>query len=119
VCPSSGCHDDNPTLVIEVLSASTEQADRGENWQHHQLRPSLQEDVLVSQSHARVERYRGLAAGGWEYTTRPRGRCRYRPARCSISRGGTRSCRTDRRSAVARLGIARGGERALTRRRRP
>jgi hypothetical protein len=27
----------------------------------------LQEFVLVSQSHARVERYRRLPAGGWEY----------------------------------------------------
>jgi Uma2 family endonuclease len=57
----------NPTLIIEVLSPSTEQDDRGDKWQHYQLIPSLQEYVLVSQSHPRVERYRRLASGGWEY----------------------------------------------------
>jgi Uma2 family endonuclease len=57
----------NPLLIVEVLSPSTEQDDRGDKWQHYQLIPSLQEYVLVSQSHARVERYRRLAAGGWEY----------------------------------------------------
>jgi Uma2 family endonuclease len=57
----------NPTLIVEVLSPSTEQDDRGDKWQHYQLIPSLQEYVLVSQSHARVERYRRMPAGGWEY----------------------------------------------------
>ena len=57
----------NPTLIIEVLSPTTEQDDRGDKWQHYQLLPSLQEYVLVSQSHARIERYRRLASGGWEY----------------------------------------------------
>lgn len=57
----------NPTLIIEVLSPSTEQDDRGDKWQHYQLIPSLQEYVLVSQSHARIERYRRLTTGGWEY----------------------------------------------------
>ena len=57
----------NPTLIIEVLSPSTEQNDRGDKWQHYQLLPSLQEYVLVSQSHPRVEYYRRLATGGWEY----------------------------------------------------
>jgi Uma2 family endonuclease len=57
----------NPVVIVEVLSPSTEQDDRGDKWQHYQLIPSLQEYVLVSQSHARVERYRRLATGGWEY----------------------------------------------------
>ena len=58
----------NPTLIVEVLSPSTEAEDRGNKWQHYQLIPSLQEYVLVSQSQARIERYRRLATGGWEYT---------------------------------------------------
>jgi hypothetical protein len=29
--------------------------------------PSLREYVLVSQAHARVERYQRLASGAWEY----------------------------------------------------
>lgn len=57
----------NPTLIVEVLSPSTEQDDRGSKWQHYQLIPSLQEYVLVSQSEPRVERYRRLDSGGWEY----------------------------------------------------
>jgi Uma2 family endonuclease len=57
----------NPTLIVEVLSPSTEEEDRGGKWQHYQLMPSLQEYVLVSQTLPRVERYRRLASGGWEY----------------------------------------------------
>ena len=57
----------NPVLLIEVLSPSTEEEDRGSKWQHYQLIPSLREYVLVSQSQARVERYRRLESGGWEY----------------------------------------------------
>jgi len=57
----------NPMLIVEVLSPSTEQDDRGNKWQHYQLVPSLQAYVLVSQSHARVERYRRLANGDWDY----------------------------------------------------
>lgn len=57
----------NPTLLVEVLSPSTEQEDRGNKWQHYQLVPSLQEYVLVSQADARVEVYRRLPSGTWEY----------------------------------------------------
>ncbi len=63
----SGATITNPTLLVEVLSASTEQEDRGSKWQHYQLIPSLQEYVLVSQSETRVERYRRLPSGAWEY----------------------------------------------------
>ena len=63
----SGATITNPTLIIEVLSPTTEQDDRGDKWRHYQLVPSLQEYVLVSQSNARVEHYRRLATGGWEY----------------------------------------------------
>ena len=58
----------NPTLLVEVLSPSTEQEDRGNKWQHYQLIPSLQEYVLVSQSEPRLERYRRLESGAWEYS---------------------------------------------------
>ena len=57
----------NPTLVVEVLSASTEQIDRGFKWQQYQRVPSLQEYVLVSQMSPRVEIYRRLAVDRWEY----------------------------------------------------
>jgi len=57
----------NPVLIVEVLSPTTEQDDRGDKWQHYQLIPSLQEYVLVGQSYARIERYRRLEGGDWEY----------------------------------------------------
>jgi Uma2 family endonuclease len=63
----SGATITNPTLIVEVLSASTEEEDRGNKWQHYQLLPSLVEYVLVSQTHPRIESYRRLAAGAWEY----------------------------------------------------
>ena len=64
----SGATITNPTLLVEVLSPSTEQEDRGSKWQHYQLVPSLTEYVLVSQSEPRVERYRRLDSGAWEYS---------------------------------------------------
>jgi Uma2 family endonuclease len=57
----------NPTVLVEVLSPSTEADDRGAKWQHYQLIPSLTEYVLVSQTETRIERYRRLSSGGWEY----------------------------------------------------
>jgi Uma2 family endonuclease len=64
----SGATITNPTLLVEVLSASTEQDDRGSKWQHYQQIPSLEEYVLVSQTEPRIERYRRLASGSWEYS---------------------------------------------------
>lgn len=63
----------NPTLIVEVLSPSTEHEDRGRKWQHYQRIPSLQEYVMVSQAEPRVERYRRLASGGWEFHTMTEG----------------------------------------------
>jgi Uma2 family endonuclease len=40
----------NPTLIVEVLSPSTEQDDRGSKWQHYQQLTSLHEYVLFSQT---------------------------------------------------------------------
>jgi Uma2 family endonuclease len=57
----------NPTLLVEVLSPSTEEVDRSSKWRDYQLLPSLQEYVLVSQAQPRVEVYRRLASGSWEY----------------------------------------------------
>jgi len=62
----SGTTITNPTLLIEVLSPSTEEVDRGSKWRDYQLIPSLREYVLVSQD-ARVEIYRRRTGEGWEY----------------------------------------------------
>lgn len=45
----------NPTAIVEVLSDSTENADRGDKWAHYQRIASLREYVLVSQKSQRVE----------------------------------------------------------------
>lgn len=56
----------NPALLVEVLSPSTEEVDRGSKWRDYQLIPSLQEYVLVSQD-PRIEIYRRTLSGSWEY----------------------------------------------------
>jgi Uma2 family endonuclease len=55
----------NPTLIVEVLSPSTELYDRGEKFAHYQRSATLAEYVLVAQDHARVERYTRTSEGGW------------------------------------------------------
>jgi hypothetical protein len=56
----------NPTLIVEVLSPTTEEVDRGDKWRDDQRIPSLLEYVLVSQK-TRIEIYRRTSSGGWEY----------------------------------------------------
>ncbi len=56
----------NPTLVVEVLSDSTEAYDRGEKAAHYRHLPSLREYVLVSQRRPRIEVWRRNEAGRWE-----------------------------------------------------
>lgn len=63
----SGATITNPTVLVEVLSPSTEADDRGGKWQHYQQLASLREYVLVSQEAPRIERYRRLESGGWSY----------------------------------------------------
>ena len=48
----------NPTIIVEVLSDSTEAADRGDKWRHYQRLPSLREYVLISQGDPYVEVFR-------------------------------------------------------------
>ena len=62
----SGTTITNPSLLVEVLSPSTEEVDRGSKLEDYQRIPSLQEYVLVGQ-HPRVEIYRRLSSGRWEY----------------------------------------------------
>jgi Uma2 family endonuclease len=47
----------NPTLIVEVLSPTTEAYDRGKKFGHYRRLESLQEYVLVAQDEVRVERY--------------------------------------------------------------
>lgn len=47
----------NPTVLIEVLSDSTEAYDRGKKSEFYRTIPSLQEYLLIAQDHPHVERY--------------------------------------------------------------
>jgi len=58
----------NPTVLVEVLSPSTEAFDRGEKFAHYQQIPSLQDYVLVGSEVARVEVYHRLGDGSWRLT---------------------------------------------------
>lgn len=58
----------NPTLIVEVLSPTTEADDRGEKWAHYQRIPSLQEYILISQDRMSVERFR-RDGEKWGYMT--------------------------------------------------
>lgn len=44
-----------PTILIEVLSRSTADRDRGAKWLTYQTLPTLQADVLVSQDERRID----------------------------------------------------------------
>jgi len=55
----------NPTLIVEVLSESTEKYDRGQKFQHYQQVRSLKEYMLVSQHAARVELLVREVDGTW------------------------------------------------------
>ena len=57
----------NPTALVEVLSATTEQYDRGLKWEGYQRIGSLQDYVLVSRTEPRLEVFRRAADGTWIY----------------------------------------------------
>lgn len=63
--PDSQAAVTNPTVLIEVLSDSTEGYDRGEKFAHYRRIPSLREYVLVSQSKPMIEVFRKNEAGLW------------------------------------------------------
>ena len=47
----------NPTVIIEVLSESTEKYDRSKKFQHYRNVASLQEYVLIAQDEVHVEQF--------------------------------------------------------------
>jgi Uma2 family endonuclease len=55
----------NPTVIFEVLSPSTEGFDRGEKFARYAEIPSLQDYILVSQDHCRIEHYTRHADDKW------------------------------------------------------
>lgn len=58
----------NPTVIIEVLSPTTEAFDRGEKWVRYQRwLPSLTDYVLVSQIKPQIEHFERQPDGAWLY----------------------------------------------------
>lgn len=55
----------NPTLVIEVLSRSTEEYDRGDKFAHYQSVSSLQQVLLVSHTDHSIEVRTRQETNGW------------------------------------------------------
>lgn len=55
----------NPTLIVEVLSKSTESHDRGQKFTYYRQIESLREYILVSQSQPRVETFSRQESGEW------------------------------------------------------
>ena len=62
----------NPSVLIEVLSKSTEDYDRGGKFKLYRDIPSLKEYILISSFQTQVEKYEKQADGKWlfeEYKT--------------------------------------------------
>lgn len=74
VCGEPVYHDDqqdvltNPTLIVEVLSPSTEAYDRGEKFWRYQGLASLTDYLLVAQHCPRLEHFAKQPHGQWLYT---------------------------------------------------
>ncbi|MGB9179884.1 MAG: Uma2 family endonuclease, partial [Pyrinomonadaceae bacterium] len=74
LCGESKFEDDyfdtllNPTLIVEVLSPSTEAYDRGKKFKHYQQIGSLVEYLLVAQDSYMIEQYVRQSGSQWLYT---------------------------------------------------
>ena len=55
----------NPTVIVEVLSDSTEAYDRGKKFENYRQVPSLREYLLVSQKEPRLEQFVRQQNGQW------------------------------------------------------
>ncbi len=55
----------NPVVIIEVLSRSTENYDRGQKFKLYRAIPSLKEYILISSTEMLVEHYKKQAAHAW------------------------------------------------------
>lgn len=74
VCGEPRLEDDhldtllNPTLILEVLSPTSEAYDRGKKFEHYRSVESFVEYLLVSQDEPRIEQYLRQPAGRWLFT---------------------------------------------------
>ncbi|HKS22350.1 MAG TPA: Uma2 family endonuclease [Thermoanaerobaculia bacterium] len=76
----------NPSVIIEVLSHTTESYDRGDKFEHYRRLESLQEYVLVPQHRMRVEQFvRDGADWRLSELSDPQALLRLAPIGCEIS----------------------------------
>ncbi len=59
----------NPSLIVEVLSPSTEAHDRGRKFEHYASVPSLNEYLLVASDRIHLDLYARQATGQWLLTS--------------------------------------------------
>ena len=59
----------NPTLIVEVLSKTTEAYDRGKKFNHYSTIPALREYVLVSQDEPTMQCFLRNDDGTWTLTS--------------------------------------------------
>lgn len=57
----------NPTLIIEVLSDSTEAYDRGDKFTHYKSIVSLKEYLMAAQHRPHITQYAKRKDGSWSY----------------------------------------------------
>lgn len=55
------------TVIVEVLSDSTEAFDRGKKFEIYRCLPALQDYILVSQNEVRIEQFHKITANEWRY----------------------------------------------------
>lgn len=58
----------NPMIIVEVLSESTANYDRGEKFRLYRTIPTLQEYILISQSEMHVEQFAKTADNKWVFS---------------------------------------------------
>lgn len=58
----------NPTVIVAVLSKSTEAYDRGDKFAHYRALESLTDYLLVAQDFPNIEHYTREADGSWRFS---------------------------------------------------
>jgi len=57
----------NPSVLVEILSSTTESYDRGLKWEGYQRLASLTDYLLVAQHEPRIEHFQRAPDQGWYY----------------------------------------------------
>jgi Uma2 family endonuclease len=76
----------NPTVLIEVLSPSTESYDRGKKFKHYRTLESLREYLLIAQDSLAIDHYVRQADGHWLLTdiSQPHSLVELRSIECTL-----------------------------------